>query len=84
MDLFKEPTELPPCRTQDHIIVLKSKAQPVNLRPYRYLYHHKAKLEKQEKEMWELGIIKPSQSSYASPPLLAGKKDGDPQDVYWL
>lgn len=48
----------------------------MNLRPYHYPYYQKAELEKQVKEMMDLGIIMPSQSSYASPALLVGKKDG--------
>lgn len=76
IDLFKDPSELPPRRNHDHRIILKLEAQPVNLRPYRYPYHPKAELEKQVKEMLDLGIIRPSQSSYASPTLLVGKKDG--------
>lgn len=75
-DLFKEPTKLPPRRSHDHRIVLKPHAQPVNLRPYRYPYHHKVELEKQIEETLDMGIIKLSQSSHASPALLVGKKDG--------
>lgn len=75
-NLFKEPGELPPSRVHDHKITLKPNSQPVNLRPYRYPYHHKTELEKQVKEMLEVGIIRPNQSAYASPALLVGKKDG--------
>lgn len=74
-DLFRELTELPPQRSHDHRIILKPDAQPVNLRPYCYLYHHKTELEKQVKEMLDLGIICPSQSSYPSPALSVGKRD---------
>lgn len=60
MDLFREPTKLHPRRSNDHRIVLKLDAQPVNLRPYRYPLHHKAELEKHIGEMLDMGIIKPS------------------------
>lgn len=75
-ELFKDLTELPPRRTHDHRIILKPDASPVNLRPYRYPHHHKDELERQIKEMLDMGIIQPSQSSFASPALLVGKKDG--------
>lgn len=48
----------------------------MNLRSYHYPYHHKTELEKQVKEMLDLGIIRNNQSSYASSALLVGKKDG--------
>lgn len=34
--LFKEPTDLPPARSQDHTIPLIPGAQPFKIRPYRY------------------------------------------------
>jgi len=34
--LFQEPTELPPLRQDDHHIPLMPRAQPENIRPYRY------------------------------------------------
>lgn len=77
INLFKELTELPPKRTHDHRICLKSDSQPVNLRPYRYPYHYKTELEKHIKEMLDLGIIRHSQSPYASQTLLVRKKDGN-------
>lgn len=75
-DLFEELTELPPKRAHDHRICLKPNSQLVNLRTYRYLYHHTTELERQIKEMLDLGIIKHSQSPYASPTLMVGNKDG--------
>lgn len=35
-EVFKEPSSLPPMRSHDHSISLKPKAEPVNIRPYRY------------------------------------------------
>jgi hypothetical protein len=37
-DVFAELKGLPPNRSHDHSITLKSDAQPVCVRPYRYLY----------------------------------------------
>lgn len=44
----------------------------MNLKPYHYLHHHKVELEK---EMLEMGIIRPSHFSYASPTLVRKKDD---------
>jgi hypothetical protein len=48
--VFAEPTGLPPPRTQDHQILLKSD-QPVSVRPYHYLYFQKSKIEKIVKDL---------------------------------
>lgn len=74
-DVFREPTELPPKRACDHQITLMPRAQPVNVRPYRYAPTQKAEIEKQLTEMMKNGI-KPSSSPYASPVLLVRKKNG--------
>lgn len=36
VDVFQEPTTLPPNRLYDHQIVLKDESLPVNVRPYRH------------------------------------------------
>lgn len=74
--LFKEPTTLPPSRPFDHHIALIPGAQPVNVRPYRYAPTQKSEIEKQLTEMLQNGVIRPSNSPYASPVLLVRKKDG--------
>jgi len=75
-DLFQEPKALPPQRSFDHHIQLLPGAPPVNVRPYKYSPAQKDEIEKQLAEMLRNGIIKPSQSPYASPVLLVKKKDG--------
>jgi hypothetical protein len=40
-DVFEEPKGLPPSRSHDHAILLKSGSKPVCVRPYRYLYFQK-------------------------------------------
>lgn len=36
VDIFEEPTQLPPKRSRDHQIVLLLGAQPINVKPYIY------------------------------------------------
>nr|XP_027099356.1 uncharacterized protein LOC113718666 [Coffea arabica] len=73
--VFQEPTQLPPNRSLDHQIPLKSGAQAFKMKPYRYPHSQKAEIEKQIADMLKSGIIKPSNSPYASPVLLVKKKD---------
>lgn len=61
----------------DHRIPLLPFAGPVNVRPYRYAYHHKKELEAQVREMLASGIIRPSSSPFSSPVILVKKKDGN-------
>jgi hypothetical protein len=74
--LFQEPTELSPKRNYDHHIPLIPRAQPVNVKPYRYASQQKSEIEKQVTEMLEFDIIQHSASPFASPMLLVKKKDG--------
>ena len=75
-DVFAEPQGLPPPRARDHSIVLKSGAQPVAVRPYRYPMSHKDELEWQCATMLEQGIIRSSASAFSSSVLLVRKADG--------
>ena len=75
-DVFAEPTGLPPPRTRDHAITLKSGASPVSVRPYRYPVAHKDELERQCAAMIAQGIVRRSDSAFSSPVLLVKKSDG--------
>ncbi|XP_027157841.1 uncharacterized protein LOC113759461 [Coffea eugenioides] len=75
-DVFKESSELPPHRTQDHQIVLNEGTVPVNVRPYRYLVFQKNEIEKLIQEILQSGVIRHSTSPFSSPVVLVKKKDG--------
>ncbi|KAL2230956.1 UNVERIFIED_CONTAM: Retrovirus-related Pol polyprotein from transposon [Sesamum indicum] len=75
-DVFQEPKSLPPERSIQYSIELLSDAIPKKQHPYRYAYGQKTEIERLVKEMLGNGIIRPSQSSFASPVLLVKKKDG--------
>ena len=75
-DVFTAPTGLPPERSLDHAISLKSDAQAFKIKPYRYPHSQKTEIERQVMEMLDSGIIKHSNNPYASPVLLVKKKDG--------
>ena len=75
--LFAEPTLLPPTRAADHKIPLVPGAQPFRLRPYRYNPAQKDEIEKQVQELLQNGLIRESNSPFASPVLLVKKKTGD-------
>ncbi|OMO49727.1 reverse transcriptase [Corchorus capsularis] len=74
--VFDTPQGLPPHRAQDHAIPLKDETQVVKVRPYRYPTIQKDVLEKMVAEMKTSGIIRDSNSSFASPVVLVKKKDG--------
>jgi hypothetical protein len=76
LDVFAEPTGLPPSRSHDHAIILKQDAQPVSVRPYRYPYYQKEEIEKIVRKLLESEVIQPSQSPFSSPVLLVRKADG--------
>ncbi|KAA0045216.1 Ty3/gypsy retrotransposon protein [Cucumis melo var. makuwa] len=74
--VFEWPATLPPQRSIEHHIYLKSGTDPVNVRPYRYAHHQKEEMERLVDEMLSSWIIRPSKSPYSSPVLLVRKKDG--------
>jgi len=57
-------------------IELKENVEPVKLNPFRQPQHLKSIIEEQIEEMLNAGIIKPSESSWASPVIMVRKKDG--------
>ncbi|KAL0381339.1 UNVERIFIED_CONTAM: hypothetical protein Sangu_0198200 [Sesamum angustifolium] len=73
-EVFQEPSSLPPKRSIEHHIELLPDAIPKKQHPYRYAYGQKTKIERIVKEMLQSGIIKPSQSCFASPALLVRRK----------
>jgi hypothetical protein len=75
-ECFATPKGLPPSRAFDHKIPLMAGAQPVNVKPYRYNPQQKDEIERQIKDMIKQGIVRPSQSPFASPVILVKKKDG--------
>ena len=69
------PTELPPKKGHDHQIPLKDELQVVKVRPYRYSTIQKIEIEKMVQEMKDVGFVKDSCSSFASPVVMVKKKD---------
>jgi hypothetical protein len=49
---------------------------PPNIRPYKYPYSHKSKIERMVVEMLEAGIIQPSQISFSALVVMVLKKEG--------
>jgi hypothetical protein len=59
-----------------HQINLVPGAKPCNLPPFRYTPNRRRIIDENIKEMLDQGIIAPSNSPWASPVILAPKKDG--------
>ena len=55
--VFDTPKGLPPIRDHDHAIHLIPGIVPPNIRPYKYPYVKKRKIERMIIEMLEAGII---------------------------
>ncbi|KAJ4786717.1 polyprotein [Rhynchospora pubera] len=73
--VFQEPVQLPPQRSIDHQIPLLPDSKPISIRPYRYSYFQKLKIERIIEELISQSFIRPSSSPYSSPVLLVKKKD---------
>ena len=54
---------------------MKRGAEPINVRPYKYAYHHRDEIEKQVNELLQTGAIKESVSPFSSPVILVKKED---------
>ncbi|GJU75271.1 reverse transcriptase [Tanacetum coccineum] len=73
---FQYRVSLPPKRAYDYKIALKEGVEPVNVGPYRHLPTQKDAIESMVRELLETGVIRESQSSFASPVVMVKKKDG--------
>ncbi|XP_026410318.1 uncharacterized protein LOC113305512 [Papaver somniferum] len=76
VDVFAEPTGLPPSRSLDHKIPLKHGSNPTSQRPYKFPFIHKSVVESLVSKMLSSGVIQPSHRPFASPILLVKNKDG--------
>ena len=76
VNIFEWLDKLPPRRNIEHHIPLKKGTDPINVRPYRYSYHHKEEMEKLVGEMLASGVIRLSMSPFSNLVLLVKKKDG--------
>eukprot|EP00253_Pinus_taeda_P005850 PITA_05850 len=74
--VFETPKGLQPICDHDHDIHLIPRSVPPNIRPYRYPYAQKTKIERMVAEILEASVIQPSQSSFSAPVVLVHKKDG--------
>ncbi|KAL0361148.1 UNVERIFIED_CONTAM: Retrovirus-related Pol polyprotein from transposon.6 [Sesamum radiatum] len=83
-DIFQEPRTLPLERAIDHNMELVPEAIPRKQHPYTYAYGQKTEIEKIVKEMLDSGIIRTSQSSFASPVLLVKKKKMVAGGYVWI
>ncbi|XP_057803459.1 uncharacterized protein LOC131018771 [Salvia miltiorrhiza] len=74
-DIFAEPQGLPPVRSTEHQILLKSRSVPKHQYPYRTSHSNKNEIEKIVQAMFEAGIIQHSKSPFASLVILVKKKE---------
>ena len=70
------PKGLPPPWDHDHVIHLNLGSVPPNNRPYTRPYGQKSEIERMVEEMFEYGIIRPSQIPYSSLVLMVHRKEG--------
>jgi hypothetical protein len=74
-DIFQVPIELPPKRAHNHTIKLQAGVQLVSVRPYRYPFYQKTKIEKVVKDLLKSGVIRHSNNPFSSPVILVRKTD---------
>ena len=72
-EVFQEPQGLPPKKDIMHSIVLKLRAKPINVKPYKYAYHHKDEIERQVNELLQIKVIKQCVSPFSSLIILVKK-----------
>jgi hypothetical protein len=75
-DAIFEKSTLPPQRSCDHEIPLKEGSKPSNVIPYKVPHNQKDEVQKLIQAMLQDATIRPSNSPYSSPAILARKKDG--------
>nr|GEU42626.1 hypothetical protein [Tanacetum cinerariifolium] len=75
-EVFEVPNKLPPARSPDHIIPLLHGTLPINIRPYRHPPVQKDVIDAMIKELLKSGVIKYSQSSFASPIVMLDLRSG--------
>ena len=74
--VFETPKGLPPIRDHEPAIHLIPWSVPPNIKPYRYPYVEKSKIDRMIVEMLEVGIIQPSLISFSALVVLVHKKYG--------
>lgn len=74
-DIFQTPTSLPPVTKEDHLFPIMEGSRPVYLNPHKCPYLQCLEIEKMVREMLDSGIIRYSQSPYASPFILVKRRD---------
>jgi hypothetical protein len=74
--IFAKPMCLPPQWDISHRIHLLPSTAPVAVRPYRYAHGQKLELKQKCADMLQVGIIRPSMSTFSVPVLLVKKSDG--------
>ncbi|KAG1468527.1 hypothetical protein G6F56_003781 [Rhizopus delemar] len=77
-DVFRDhlPPGLPPARYVEHVIDTGN-AKPKSRPPFKMSPRELDELRKQLKELLDLGLIRPSSSSWGAPVLFVRKKDGN-------
>nr|CAD1829976.1 unnamed protein product [Ananas comosus var. bracteatus] len=70
------PKRLPPRREVDHAIELEPGAKPPAKAPYRMAPPELEELQRQLKDLLDVGFIRPSKAPYGAPVLFQRKSDG--------